>query len=186
MNDADYEYDKKHESRDEGDSVDSRKRRQPVGEDLFDDAGSRSMRDTLDRRLERAIASITAEMLEAVRLSSDRVVHILEHPRREQFLVGAYVRYPDLELIETGAASAYDRVPALPAQVNKVVELDDEEKFVMPDGSSVKLKHQLHVIQYTQRSDGSLKIRKAKLDLRLMLDTVRATGLGCIRVWEPT
>lgn len=87
--------------------------------------------------------------------------------RCDEYLVGAYVRYPDLEIIETGDVpeTMHHTVSPLPAQITKVQKTSEDE-------TNTSAPYLLTLIQYTQRSDGSLKIRKAKMDMRLVYDPV--------------
>eukprot|EP01053_Blabericola_migrator_P005968 Blabericola_migrator_1__5967@NODE_3006_length_2121_cov_196_280915_g1880_i0_p1_GENE_NODE_3006_length_2121_cov_196_280915_g1880_i0NODE_3006_length_2121_cov_196_280915_g1880_i0_p1_ORF_typecomplete_len499_score124_02Plus3/PF03126_18/3_6e07YscOlike/PF16789_5/0_013_NODE_3006_length_2121_cov_196_280915_g1880_i05422038 len=118
----------------------------------------------VDRKLERAIAEITLDMLEAVRLSQALLLHILEHPRAEDYIIGAYVRYPDLEKVEADGVAPFE-APLLPAQITKIVSLEVPERVKTADGGENLCNHQLTIVQYTQRFDKSLKIRKAKLNV---------------------
>ncbi|EZG66636.1 hypothetical protein GNI_078300 [Gregarina niphandrodes] len=133
---------------------------------LFDEPEFREV----DRRLERAIAEITLEMLEAVRLSPSQLLHILEHPRCSEYLVGAYVRYPDLEEMENGDVdeSQYYSIPPLPAQITKLIPREEGPTTVTIENEQHTVHYDFSIIQYTQRSDGSLKIRKGKMYLPLV------------------
>lgn len=61
---------------DEGSHAESARR-----EDVLFEDSQHASKEQVDKRLERAVAAITLEMLESVRLSHKRLSHIMEHPR---------------------------------------------------------------------------------------------------------
>lgn len=141
---------------------------------LFGDAG-RGGDGWASERLEAAVESITLKMLEAVRLSRTRLSTMLEHPRAEEFVVGAYMRYPDLEEAAGRDGSPYALGPGrfLPAQITKVSRAKSSTTNANSNADGLSQSQsqeglQLSLLQYTQRADGSLKLKKSKVELALV------------------
>eukprot|EP01056_Protomagalhaensia_sp_Gyna25_P000168 Protomagalhaensia_sp_Gyna_25__167@NODE_107_length_5213_cov_41_744105_g84_i0_p2_GENE_NODE_107_length_5213_cov_41_744105_g84_i0NODE_107_length_5213_cov_41_744105_g84_i0_p2_ORF_typecomplete_len506_score83_65Plus3/PF03126_18/2_2e07_NODE_107_length_5213_cov_41_744105_g84_i010792596 len=134
--------------------------KRPRDEPLFADTS----KSGVDRKLEKAVSEISLDLIESVRLHQALLLHILEHPRAKDFIVGSYVRYPDLEKVEADGVPP-EEAPLLPAQITKLVPLKTPEKARTAAGNEAVCNHQMTILQYTQRFDKSLKVRKSKLNI---------------------
>lgn len=88
--------------------------------------------------------------------------------RFDEYIFGAYVRYPDLELIEAEGQNPANVSTFLPAQISRVTQLSKPDEVRVEREAPCLVLHELTILQYTQRHDGSLKIRKSRADLNFV------------------